>query len=190
MSARLLALCCLLNPVVSSAWADSNVSAGPDVVVYLKSDSLQPARPLEHMKLELSALMSSPGYRVEWRDSQSADRNVDNAELVVVELRGSCGIPPGRIEAEPGGGGSLASTHVSGAKVLPFSWVNCENLTRLLAPSLAGEAGAQRDFLYGRALARLLAHELYHVLANTQTAGQYLSPTPYTVINTYGPNID
>jgi len=169
MSARLLALYCLLNPVVSSAWTGSNGSAGPSVVVYLKSDSAQPSRPLEFMKVELTALMSTPGYRVEWRDSQSADRNADNAELVLVELRGSCGIPAGKFVADPAvGADSLASTHVSGARVLPFSWVNCENLTRLLGPALTGDAVAQRDYLYGRAMARLVAHELYHILANTQ----------------------
>jgi len=173
MSARLWALCCLLNPVVSSAWTGSTPSAGPDVVVYLKTDSVQPARSLEHMKRELGALMSVPGYRVEWRDAQSPDRNVDNAELVVVELRGSCGVPPGWLAAgHTGRADSLASTHVSGAKVLPFSWLNCDSLTRLLAPSLAGEADAQRDYLYGSAMARLVAHELYHILANTREHGR------------------
>jgi len=173
MSARLWALYCLLNPVVSSAWTGSNPSTGPDVVVYLKSDSVQPAHPLEHMKLELGALMSVPGYHVEWRDSHSPDRNVDNAELVIVELRGSCGVPPeGLATRRSGRADSLASTHVSGAKVLPFSWVNCDNLTRLLAPSLAGESEAQCDYLYGRAMARLVAHELYHILANTREHGR------------------
>jgi hypothetical protein len=173
MSARLWALCCLLNPVVSSAWTGSIPSAGPVVVVYLKSDSVQSARLLEHMKLELAVLMGLPGYRVEWRDSQSPERNVDNAELVVVELRGSCGVPQGWLAAgQAGRAESLASTHVSGGKVLPFSWVNCGQLTWLLAPSLAGEADAQRDYLYGRAMARLVAHELYHILGNTREHGR------------------
>ncbi len=41
-----------------------------------------------------------------------------------------------------------------------------ETLTQMLAPSLAGVKSGQRDFLYGRAMGRLLAHELYHMLAN------------------------
>jgi hypothetical protein len=36
----------------------------------------------------------------------------------------------------------------------------------LLAPELARIEPAQRDFLYGRAMGRVLAHELYHVIAN------------------------
>jgi hypothetical protein len=169
MSARLLALCCLLIPVASMAWSDTIPSPGSEVVVYLKSDSAQPPRPLEHMKVELRALMRSPGYRVEWREGRTAERDVENAALVVVELRGSCGLPQGPLAAVPAWHiDSLASTHVSNDNVLPFSWVNCENLTLLLAPALSTEAGAQRDYLYGRAMARLVAHELYHVLANSR----------------------
>ena len=63
---------------------------------------------------------------------------------------------------------SLASTSVNGDTVLPFIVLNSGNLTRLVGPALAGEAGARRDFLFGRAMARVLAHELYHVLANTR----------------------
>ncbi len=51
-------------------------------------------------------------------------------------------------------------------KILPFSWINCETLTEMLAPSLSGKESGQRDFLYGRAMGRLLAHELYHTLSN------------------------
>lgn len=63
-------------------------------------------------------------------------------------------------------GASLASTAVDGDRVLPFTWINCETLTQLLAPRLARVASGRRDFLYGRAMGRVLAHELYHLLAN------------------------
>ena len=36
-----------------------------------------------------------------------------------------------------------------------------------VAPALLKDAGAQRDFLYGRAMARVVAHELYHILMQT-----------------------
>ena len=126
------------------------------------------------MKAELTALMHSPGYRVEWLNPQAEGRTVDNADLVVVELRGVCGIPQGSVASDDAAdrGGSLASTYVSGERVLPFSWLNCGNLTRLLGTSLSSEAPAHRDFLYGRAMARLLAHELYHVIANTREHGR------------------
>jgi hypothetical protein len=52
-------------------------------------------------------------------------------------------------------------------KVLPFSWLDCTALNRFLAPVASAKQKAQQDELYGRSMARLLAHELYHVLAQT-----------------------
>jgi hypothetical protein len=62
---------------------------------------------------------------------------------------------------------SLATTAITDSRVLPFSTVNCGALTRALQPVLVKEPGAQRDLLYGRALARVIAHELYHALSRT-----------------------
>jgi len=56
--------------------------------------------------------------------------------------------------------------------VLPFSWINCANLTRMIGPVLADEAGALRDYLYGRAMARIAAHELYHVMMGSRDHGR------------------
>jgi hypothetical protein len=35
----------------------------------------------------------------------------------------------------------------------------------MLAPALAGQNPGLRDYIYGRAMARVVAHELYHVLS-------------------------
>jgi hypothetical protein len=170
MSARLLALLCLLNLGVRVSLADSIGPPALELVVYLKIDARQPAAPLEWMKRELSPLMASAGYRVEWRDPQTANAPAATGALVVVELHGTCGVPAGGLTAEPpiDGVNSLASTSISDGRVLPFATVNCSNLNRTLAPPLAPEAGARRDFLYGRAMARVLAHELYHMIVSTR----------------------
>jgi len=163
MCAWLLALFCLFN-----------IAPSPDLAVYLSADPNQPAAPVEHMKRELSAMMQAAGYRVVWGDPRSPDRSGQAANLVVLELRGSCGLPPGNyhIERSVESGASLAETSVSPHGVLPFSWVNCANLTRMLAPVLAGEPRAQRDYLYGRAMARVAAHELYHVMMGSRDHGR------------------
>jgi len=168
MFARLLALCCLVNPVVSLRAASTEPAPSP-LIVYLVNSAGQPVHPLEFMKRELSQLMRSAGYRVEWLDARAEARGSGAAALAVVELRGSCGMPAGSFSAEPSAvtGDSLAFSSTSEGRILPFSQLNCETLTRVVGPSLAAEPGARRDFLYGRAMARLLAHELYHVLLNT-----------------------
>jgi hypothetical protein len=51
--------------------------------------------------------------------------------------------------------------------ILPFIWVDCAALSRLVGPSITEEPSVLRNYFYGRALARLVAHELYHVLMQT-----------------------
>ncbi len=76
-----------------------------------------------------------------------------------------------RIERAVASGASLAETSVAGGVVMPFSYLNCANLTRMIAPILGDEPPAQRDYLYGRAMARVAAHELYHVMMGSRLHG-------------------
>jgi hypothetical protein len=153
---------------VSSAQSAASTDAG--LVVYLRTGGNQPAAPLAQMKHEVSALMHQAGYRVEWR-SLDGDRgeDADAPLLAVLELTGTCGIAPGYavMEHSAATSNSLATTTVTDGQVLPFSALNCTVLTRSVSAALAQDAGARRDFLYGRAMARVVAHELYHVLMRT-----------------------
>jgi hypothetical protein len=164
-----LALCCLLIAEVSPSWAASPRPATAKLAVYLKTNASQSARPLQSMKQELSRLMQTAGYELEWRGPQ--DSNIDTgAFLAVVELKGDCEAPSGNLA--PGstlpGMAELASTFVSDGLVLPFSSVNCENVTKLLAPALIDQPATRGDFIFGRAVARLIAHEFYHMLMQTR----------------------
>jgi len=158
VSARLLATLCLVFGC-ASAWADT------DLVVYLKTGASQPAAPVANMKRELTSLMGSAGYRVEWGGESNSDF------LVVVQLNGNCALPAGYAGRDtpvtPTRTPVLASTNVTDGRVLPFASVNCAALTRSLSTVLSKDAAAQRDFYYGRALARVIAHELYHILMRT-----------------------
>ncbi len=162
MFARLLAAFCLLNLAVVCR-AGSDDPANSELVIYLRADAAQAPHLTAIMKRELAPLMLSAGYRVEWRDAQAKfDSTAGN--LVVVQLEGACGVLNGALSESK----TLASTAVADDSVLPFSTIHCGSLSRVLGPMLAQEAGARREFLYGRAMARVLAHELYHILANTK----------------------
>jgi len=140
------------------------------LAVYISADAGQSPAPLEYMKRELSGIMQSAGYRVVYGDPRKPDTAAGFSKLVVLELRGNCGMPPGnyRLERAVASGVSLAETSVSSGVVMPFSRINCANLTRTIGPLLADEAGAQRDYFYGRAMARVAAHEIYHVTMGSQ----------------------
>jgi hypothetical protein len=167
--ARLLAAFCLINLAVVPCRAESHDPANSELVLYLRSDLPQSLHTVDIMKSEVASLMQSAGYRVVWRDAQNKPDSTA-ANLVVVHLQGACAVPAGSSVSDGPAADTrtLAFTAVSDDVVLPFSTINCSALSRVVWPSLAPEPGARRDFLYGRAMARLLAHELYHILANTR----------------------
>ncbi len=168
MFARHLAVFCLLFAGLSPVWSQESGSPDPELVVYLGTGSLQSAAPLKYMRQELPSLMQQAGYSLAVRDLN--DRDNSEAEfLTVVHLNGNCSMPAGYAPADDPAprDKSLATTAITDGRVLPFSAVNCAALTRVLQPALMKEPGAQRDFLYGRALARVIAHELYHALSRT-----------------------
>src|SRR5262249_13086397 len=54
----------------------------------------------------------------------------------------------------------LADTSISNGHVLPFFRVDCPRLIRMLGSQL-------EPSVLGRALARVIAHEIYHIVART-----------------------
>jgi hypothetical protein len=165
MSARVLALLCLALVVVAPALPESNA-----LVVYLTPPTSRDAVVQAHMRREAVALMRSAGYALEFRD-RNARRSGDSApNLAFVDLIGACTVATDPTPGPPPDDNQpkLASTAVEDGVVLPFSRIDCGALSRVLARPLAHEAPGQRAFLYGRAMARVLAHELYHVLAQTR----------------------
>ena len=151
MSAR-LATFCLVFAALSTAMAQSAVSPDSELVVYLRG-AAQPAEPIRYMKAELEAIMHRAGFEVSWR---SANQPIDAPFVAVVAFSGSCAPGPAAPFREET---SLATTSVTDGRVLPFSKIDCFALTRAVGPVGNG--------LYGQAMARVLAHELYHVLVQT-----------------------
>jgi hypothetical protein len=168
VSARLLATFCLGICFVSVSSAQSAGSADSELAVYLKSEAGQPSGPVAQMKRDLAALMRTAGYRISWRNPETGAGD-DSAFLAVIELNGTCALPAGYADpAVPAVNAiSLATTDVTDGQVLPFSSIHCGVLTRSLASLLLKTPAAQRDYFYGRAMARVLAHELYHMLSGS-----------------------
>jgi hypothetical protein len=165
---RFWAAFCLINLVVLPRPGYSNEPPATELLVYLNTDAAQSTKPLDYMKLELGRLMTTAGYRVEWRDAHNSKRETTSAKLIVVELLGACGTLAGsRAGDSVAVPARFATTAVSEGRVLPFSSVDCASLNSALTGPLATEPGARRDYLFGRAIARVLAHEFYHVLLKT-----------------------
>jgi hypothetical protein len=169
MYARLMATFCLLFVSIFIARADSSIPLGTTLEVYVKGGQASTPDVLAAMSRELDALMRAAGFRVILRGADGSATSGGAEHLVLVEMRGLCVAQFSTLAAAPLlSSVPLASSSVADGKVLPFTSVDCSALNRFLAPVALNQPQAEQDFLYGRSLARLLAHEFYHVLAQTE----------------------
>jgi hypothetical protein len=139
------------------------------LVIFLTSDSAIAPTAYSAMKEELGHLLKPAAIHVEWQDP-SLDRDAsENDYAALIRLRGSCRPtePSTRFEHSVSGTFALASSAVSDGVVLPFGDIDCMALNSYLGPSLWKEPGEVQEFVYARAVARLIAHELYHVIGQT-----------------------
>ena len=164
MYARTLATFCLLTSSLSAATAGSP-ERGVAVSLRLRSGALRAAAS-DEMRKELAALMLTAGVTSTWQDPN--DYRDVSGYTVVVDLEGDCNVPPHAEAVPPREGTPLGSTAVAENHPLPFVKVSCNVLSALLAPFTADQPDAFRDFVLGRAIGRVLAHELYHILAQSE----------------------
>ena len=111
---------------------------------------------------ELRMLLRSSGFTLEIRNYHQRKAAETFDRLMVVRLKGRCtadNLPSDRQS------GPLASTQVQGNRVLPFSDLYCDRTLATISGWLQNEPLARRNMLFGKALARVLAHEAYHFLA-------------------------
>lgn len=137
----------------------------PAITVYTQFDHPYSAISMDTMREELGAIMRSLGLHFTWRDLSGSYGNEVSVELVVVFFKGSCEMD----SAMKGSGetGALGWTHMSDGAILPFSDIDCDKIRRFISPEVESLDRTDRDLAYGRAVGRVLAHELYHVLTNT-----------------------
>lgn len=168
MYARSLATICLLSVSAFCAWADSAVPPGTTLEVYVKGQEASTPDVLSAMSRELGLLMQTAGFQVILRGPNDPPSRSGAEHLVMVELRGICTAQFDALASKPLSSiVPLASSSVVDGQVLPFSWLDCADLNRFLAPVASTRSIADQDYLFGRSMARLLAHEFYHILGQT-----------------------
>jgi len=124
-----------------------------------------PAAILDSIQNEVDAIMSPFGWTFKW-SSIDRDPNVECIILVVVRFKGECGTEDLK-EFAPYPF-VLGRTEVSGQGIEPFVDIYCDAIRAHLAGDLRGWNPEKRRAAFGRAVGRVVAHELYHVLAKTQ----------------------
>jgi hypothetical protein len=149
-------------------------SAGKDVAVFLKTSAILSAPVLADAQSELSSQMRTIGVRIIWWNPGQGQPQPAVSRLIIADFNGVCS----SLSASPDEAFAasnlppLASTSVSDGIILPFAHVDCSALEQLVGPVLAAQPVSRREHLFGRAIGRLLAHEVYHIVAQTADHAQ------------------
>ena len=140
---------------------------GP-ITVVLQFSEPPSASSLVEMKKEVASLFEGTPLRFEFESKDGSDMRRSYSDLVVVTLNGRCAMDAGPVFYDERG--PLAFTHSSDGRVLPFSEVECDHVRASVEKALV-PGTRDRDRLLGRAMGRVVAHELYHMFANTPLHG-------------------
>jgi len=142
----------------------------PQLTVLLSVDGKASAVALKELKSELNDIMVDTGRKLDIRFRQEAAPSETFEDVVLVKLRGNCKIE--RFIPFLDERGPLAWTHATDGQILPFAEVACDRIASSVASVLWGAERKQADRFLGRALGRVLAHELYHILGKTHEHNQ------------------
>jgi hypothetical protein len=139
------------------------------ITLYTQFQQAPPEGVLLALQDEVESIMAPIGLRFEWRDLAQTQGHEVSAELAVVTFKGRC--DTAGLMAHSRFEGALGWTHVSDGQILPFTDVNCDLVREFVQSGLLTFRTGNREERYGRALGRVLAHELYHIFANTTRHG-------------------
>jgi hypothetical protein len=148
--------------------AESNAS--PTVTVFLQFQGETSSRSVDALQTEVTRLLKPARLELEYRLGSELGPDDTPTDIIVVKFTGKC--RPAMVTPILDERGPLAFTHISNGEILPFAEVACDRVRTSLA-SMGGTVHAHHgDRVLGRALGRVVAHEIYHILTKTTHHGK------------------
>ncbi len=159
-------LCALLLALVPLSLAAPHTHSTLTVVLDFKGPHTGSS--VAEMQKEAGQIIRVSGIRLDWR-TRSEAAAAEFPDLVVMTFKGSCVLTPLPIVYDELG--PYALTRETDGEVQPFGEVNCNRVVSSLHAALySGMFGAdfrKPDLLMGRALGRIVVHELVHMLTRS-----------------------
>ena len=151
---RLLAICALFAATASAE----------GITIVLEFDGPHSEQSVAEMKREFEGIVKKTTLTVDWRTRREAEQEA-LSNLMVVRFRGKCVLDPVPYLYDERG--PMAFTYTTGGVPQPFSEVACEKVSTVVRSAMFGGDYAKADQLFGRALGRVLAHEVVHMLTRS-----------------------
>ena len=158
-------IACIFSTVLFA----SHAGASTGITLLLQFEKKHSEKSVQEMKREMLAIMKDTGLQLDFRSLKDFNPNEPVTDLVVVKFKGTCQMEPLPVLFDERG--PLAFTHSTDGEVLPFSEVACDRVRQSVESAMWGGDRAKADMLFGRALGRVLAHELVHIVARTNKHG-------------------
>jgi predicted nucleotidyltransferase len=138
------------------------------VTVLLDFEQTHSTAPLSAMRRELQDIMKGAGVQVDVQLKSEAAEHAQFSRLVLFKMKGACtmnALPVGALSDERG---PLAMTYTSDGKLLPFGEVECGRVRESVERTLGRGDPEGKQLAYATALARVMAHEMYHMIADSK----------------------
>jgi hypothetical protein len=136
------------------------------VVLSFEEEYSEPT--LEQMQRELEYILSPVGFAFQWRMGPNDRREEIANFLVSVRMTGRCALLTQTEQAgERFGNRVLGHTEMTEGRILSYCEVDCDGVRGMIRSATSSESFVQMQNLFGRALGRVLAHEVFHILSGT-----------------------
>ena len=166
------ALICVLALACAARWGIAGSLPSSDLTVVLDFKGPHTDRSVAEMQQEAQQIVKDAGLHLDWRTVHDAAQYTFS-DLVVVQFKGACIIEPDpNLGDELGPARPLAFTYITDGAMQPFGEVVCDQVAATVRSAMWGGDFAIADVLLGRALGRVLVHELVHMLTKSEEHGR------------------
>ncbi len=135
-----------------------------DITVVLDFKGANSPGTTREMQREATLILGATGVHLSFTNRTEASSH-DFSDLVVMTFRGNCKSEPPAPRYDESG--PYAVTWTTDGRVLPFGEVDCEKVIQSARSAMWGGDLARAEMFYGRALGRVMAHELVHMLTKS-----------------------
>lgn len=118
------------------------------------------------MERETEKILSPAGVKLDWRMQRDLPEHAEFGRMVEFEMKGHCAMHSFPVLYDERG--PLATTFSSDGRLLPFGTVECDRVRESIRHTGLSLEYRITDDALGRALGRVMAHELYHMIAGTK----------------------
>jgi hypothetical protein len=155
---------CMIGVLAMPLGARIEQKSPPELTVILDFKGPHSQISVKEMERETGLVLKSSGIRLNWHILGEGPTAAYN-RLVVVTFRGSCQYDPAPPRYDESG--PLALTRITDGEILPFGEVDCGRVASSVHYAMSRGDYSRADQLVGRAMGRVVAHELVHMLTKS-----------------------